>query len=76
MDSPDAVVALDTDVVLLEAAVPHADPPGEYLADVLLSVTAAPAEVSVLGRAVHPDGPELIGFVLNCLQCFIVESRS
>lgn len=72
---PDAVVALDADVVVLQVVVAHGDPPGQDLAEVLLSITVAATEVSLLGRGGPPDGSELVGFVFDRLQCFIVESR-
>ena len=74
--SPDAAVALDADVVIVEAAVSHGDPPGEYLADVLLPVILVPAQISLDDGGVPPHRTELVGFVLYRLQCFIVESRS
>ena len=72
--SPDAGVALDADVVLLEVVVSHGDSPGQDLSEVLLPVTVRATEVPLLSRGVFPDRPELVGFVLDRLQSLVVQS--
>ena len=73
-DLPDAVVALDADVVLLEVVVSHGDSPGQYLPEVLIAVTVGAAQVPLLSWEVFPDRSELVGFVLYRIQSLSVQS--
>ena len=73
-DQPDAGVALDADVVLLEVVVSHGDSPGQDLPEVLFAVTVGAAQVPLLSWEVFPHRSQLVGFVLYRLQSLSVQS--